>query len=165
MTTRRHSEEPQATWESRRRECSLPHKRDSHIGRDVLLRMTEWKQSRTDFSLTLEMTTRRHSEEQTKTATWESLLNCHSEEPQATWESRCHERSLPQQKRFSRRTCRPPQNDRMEIIVHRFLTAHRMTHVRHSEEQRSCDVGVSQAGALFTATKEILTSDVTSSSE
>ena len=36
-----------------------------------------------------------HSEEQTKTATWESLLNCHSEEPKATWESRNHEYNLP----------------------------------------------------------------------
>ncbi len=35
----------------------------------------------------------------------------------------------------------------------------------HSEERRSCDVGVSLAGALFATTKEILTSDVLSSSE
>ncbi|MDE6862432.1 MAG: hypothetical protein K2J31_06830 [Alistipes sp.] len=46
-----------------------------------------------------------------------------------------------------------------------FSLALEMTKRCHSEEQRSCDVGVSLSGALFAATKEILTSDVPSSSE
>ncbi len=43
-----HSEEPKATWESRRRESvrrtgfCRPRNRDSHVGRSVLLRMTGW---------------------------------------------------------------------------------------------------------------------------
>ena len=44
---------------------------------------------------------------------------CHSEEPQATWESRRQESGcltrvciFSPKERFSRRTCRPPQNDK-----------------------------------------------------
>ena len=54
----------------------------------------------------------------------------------------------------------------MEIVTHRFLA-----YVRNDNPLslrgagKDCDVGVSQAGAQFAATKEILTSDMPSSSE
>ena len=53
----------------------------------------------------------------------------------------------------------------VEIAAHKLLTVLRTAPACHSEEQQSCDVGVSQAGTQFAATKEILTSDVPSSSE
>ena len=86
-----HSEEPQATWESRRAKCACPPKqRFSRRVHSTLLRMTGRNKC--------------HSERSEESG-WgrQDLRQCHSEEPQATWESRRAKCACPPKQRFSRR--------------------------------------------------------------